>query len=180
MELDRILIAPEQLQRRVKELAGEIDRRCQGTDLVLVGVLRGAFIFLSDLLRALSLPASVDFIAVSSYGQGTRPGSDLRITHDLRSSVAGRDVILVEDIVDTGQTLRALYGHVGAHGPRSLRSCALLSKPSRRTVEIDADWTGFVIPDEFVVGYGLDYAERFRGLPYIASLRPGNGPKSGG
>ncbi|MBW3624362.1 MAG: hypoxanthine phosphoribosyltransferase [Armatimonadetes bacterium] len=174
MEIERILIPSDRLQERVKELAREIDAaigESRETDLVLVGVLRGAFIFLADLLRALDTPAAVDFIAVSSYGGGTQSSGDIRITQDLTASIRGRDVILVEDIVDSGLTLQALIQHVGVHRPRSLRSCALLSKPDRRVVAIEADWTGFEIPDAFVIGYGLDYAERHRGLPYIAILR---------
>ena len=170
MDLDRVLIPPDRLQRRVTELASEIAASSEGMDLVLVGVLRGAFIFLADLVRALPVPAAVDFMAVSSYGGGTQSTGDVRITQDLKASVRGRDVILVEDIVDTGLTLRALLEHVGAHRPRSLRSCALLSKPSRRVLPIEADWTGFEIPDEFVIGYGLDHAELYRGLPYVATL----------
>ena len=172
MVIDRILISSEQLHSRVIELAREIAGRSEGMDLVLVGVLRGAFVFLADLARALPATTAIDFIAASSYGSGTESNGDVRITHDLKSPVTGRDVILVEDIVDTGHTLRALYHHIGAHRPRSLRTCALLSKPSRRIVQIEADWVGFPIPDEFVVGYGLDFAERFRGLPYLATLKP--------
>lgn len=172
MQIDRVLIPPDRLQARVMELAREIDAGPDTGDLVLVGVLRGAFIFLADLLRALETPASVDFIQASSYGGGTQSSGDVRITQDLTSSVRGRDVILVEDIVDSGLTLRALLHHMGAHQPRSLRSCALLSKPDRRVLPIEANWTGFEIPDEFVVGYGLDHAERYRGLPYIGTLRP--------
>ncbi len=170
MEVERVLIPTDRLQARVRELAAEIDAQSRGMDLVLVGVLRGAFIFLADLLRSLEAPASIDFIAVSSYGSGTQSSGEVRITQDLKSPVAGRDVILVEDIVDSGQTLQALYAHLKSHRPLSLRSVALLSKPSRRVVTIEADWTGFEIPDEFVVGYGLDYAERHRGLPYLAVL----------
>ena len=172
MEVDRILIPAERIQARVTELGQAISAESQRMDLVLVGVLRGAFVFLADLLRALTVPAAVDFIAVSSYGSGTVSTGDVRIAHDLKSSVAGRDVVIVEDIVDTGLTLQALIGHIGAHRPRSLRSCSLLSKPGRRLLPIEADWVGFEIPDEFVVGYGLDYAEGFRGLPFLAVLRP--------
>lgn len=172
MEVERILIAPDRLQDRVRELGQAITSESEGMDLVLVGVLRGAFIFLADLLRALEMPASIDFLAASSYGSGTESTGEVRIAQDLKSSVQGRDVILVEDIIDTGFTLRALKQHVGAHQPLTLRTCSLLSKPSRRLVAIEADWTGFEIPDEFVVGYGLDYAEQYRGLPYIGTLHP--------
>jgi hypoxanthine phosphoribosyltransferase len=174
MRPDRILFTPEQIQVRVTELAQEIASASEGMDLVLVGVLRGAFIFLADLVRALSVPVALDFIAASSYGHTTETTGDVRITHDLKSSVTDRDVVLVEDIVDSGYTLQSLIRHVEIHRPRTLRSCALLSKPSRRRVNIEADWTGFEIPDEFVVGYGLDYAEKFRDLPYLAVLKPGS------
>lgn len=170
LDASRVLIPSDRLQARVAELAQEIAAASAGKDLVLVGVLRGAFIFLADLVRSLPASAAVDFIAVSSYGGGTQSSGDIRITQDLTASVKDRDVILVEDIVDTGLTLRSLLEHVGAHRPRTLRSCALLSKPSRRILPIEADWTGFEIPDEFVIGYGLDYAERYRGLPHIATL----------
>ena len=172
MDIDRVLIPSDRLQGRIAELGREIAAHSEGMDLVLVGVLRGAFIFLADLLRSLPASVSVDFIAASSYGGGTQSSGDVRITQDLTASVRGRDVILVEDIVDTGLTLRALLGHMTAHQPRTLRSCALLSKPTRRVLPIEADWTGFEIPDEFVIGYGLDYDERYRGLPYIATLDP--------
>ena len=172
MKLDRTLISAKRLQRRVRELAKEIEAESKEADLVLVGVLRGAFVFLADLLRALELPASVDFIAVSSYGAAMASRGEVRIVHDLRAPVAGRDVVVVEDIVDTGHTLQALYRHLSAHRPRSLRSCALLDKPSRRLIDVRADWVGFTIPDAFIVGYGLDYDERFRGLPYLATLKP--------
>ncbi len=172
MTIGRVLIPAERLQARVAELARQIDAESAGHDLVLVGVLRGAFIFLSDLLRALATPASVDFISVSSYGAGTQTSGEVRIVHDVKAPLAGRDVIVVEDIVDSGHTLHALLHHLQAHRPRTLRSCALLSKPSRRVLPMEATWTGFEIPDEFVVGYGLDYAERHRGLPYVATLRP--------
>jgi hypoxanthine phosphoribosyltransferase len=172
LKVDRILIPSDRLQARVAELAEAIAQSSEGMDLVLVGVLRGAFIFLADLVRALPSSVAVDFLAASSYGGGTESSGEIRITQDLTASVRGRDVILVEDIVDTGLTLRALLEHVGAHRPRTLRSCALLSKPNRRKIRIDADWTGFEIPDEFVIGYGLDHAERYRGLPYIGTLPP--------
>lgn len=170
MEIKRTLLSADEIQNRVAELAEEIAAQSQGMDLVLVGALRGAFIFLADLVRKLSVPVAVDFLAASSYGSATDSSGDVRISLDLKASIRDRDVILVEDIVDTGYTLQALLRHLEAHHPRTLRSCALLSKPSRRIVSVEADWTGFEIPDEFVVGYGLDYSERYRDLPYLASL----------
>jgi hypoxanthine phosphoribosyltransferase len=172
MEIGRVFLEPDQIRKRVEELAEEIAAQSQGMDLVLVGALRGAFVFLADLMRAMPVPVSVDFVAASSYGSSVQSSGDVRIIHDLKTSVAGRDVVLVEDIVDSGYTLQALRRHIQGHHPETFRACALLSKPNRRVVPVQADWIGFEIPDEFVVGYGLDFAERYRDLPYLAILQP--------
>jgi len=136
-----------------------------------VGLLRGSFVFISDLVRELDLPIEVDFLEASSYGDAMQSSREVRILKDLRAPIEGRDVLVVEDIVDTGHTMRHVLGLLGARGPARLRSIALLDKPTRREVEVQADWTGFTIPDEFVVGYGIDYAQRNRNLPYIGKVR---------
>jgi hypoxanthine phosphoribosyltransferase len=168
------LLSEDSIQTRVVELAAEIDAAYADSDLlVLVGVLKGSFIFLSDLARALTVPHRVEFIAVSSYGGKESEHADpVRLIMDVRHGIDGVDVLLVEDIVDTGHTLAYLKRLFGAHNPRSLRTCTLLHKPDRTEEEVDLDFLGFTIPDVWVVGYGLDYAERYRTLPYIAELPP--------
>lgn len=165
----RTLISARQLQRRVKELGMRIQQDYAGHDLTMVALLKGTFIFLADLVRQVDLPLELDFIGASSYGRGTRPGK-LTFTKDLQLPVAGRHVLLVDDILDTGATLGAVARRLRARKPASLRTCVLLDKPSRRTVPFQADYVGFTIPDHFVVGYGLDYAERFRNLPFVGVL----------
>jgi hypoxanthine phosphoribosyltransferase len=164
-----ILIDQAQLERRVSELAAEI-RRDFGPDqpVHFVAVLKGAFVFLADLIRAVDGPSSLDFIAVSSYGSGTSTSGEVRLLKDLDRSLEGRDVVIVEDIVDTGLTLTYLQDILRARAPRSLRTACLLSKPSRRQTEVKVDYVGFTIDDKFVVGYGLDVSEQHRNLPYIA------------
>ncbi|KFE35365.1 hypoxanthine phosphoribosyltransferase [Thioclava atlantica] len=166
------MISAKQIAARVEQLAGEITRTFGATDqLVVVGLLRGSFVFIADLVREIDLPVEVDFLEASSYGDSTESSREVRILKDLRAGIQGRDVLVVEDIVDTGFTLRHVMGLLGARKPRRLESCALLDKPSRREVDIRASWTGFEIPDEFVVGYGIDYAQRNRNLPYIGKVR---------
>jgi hypoxanthine phosphoribosyltransferase len=160
----------EELEGRVRELGEEISRDYEGRDLLLVGVLKGAIFFLSDLMRHLSVPCEVDFMAVSSYGSSTDSSGVVRILKDLDAAIEGREVLIVEDIVDSGLTLSYLYRILSAREPASVRVCALLTKPARRTVELPIDYVGFEIPNEFVVGYGLDYGERYRNLPYVAVL----------
>ena len=166
-----VLIDPSALERRVTTLAREM-RRDLGADtpMHLVAVLKGAFVFLADLVRALDGPVSCDFIAVSSYGGGQTSSGEVRLTMDLEAPLHGRHVIIVEDIVDTGLTLSYLREILAARGPRSLRAVSLLSKPSRRVVPVTLDYVGFEIEDRFVVGYGMDYGERYRNLPHIAVL----------
>ena len=169
MQPSEILLSADEIQKRIAELAGEIRRDVPG-DLHLVAVLKGAFMFLSDLVRCMEGRVSLDFMAVSSYAKGTTSSGEVRLLKDLDSSLDGRDVIIIEDIVDTGLTLAYLQDILRARTPRSLRTACLLSKPSRRQTEVAVEYIGFTIEDRFVVGYGLDYAEEFRNLPYIAVL----------
>jgi hypoxanthine phosphoribosyltransferase len=163
----RQLYSREQLAARVAELGAQITRDFHGEPVVLIGVLKGACVFLADLARAIQLDATFDFIAVSSYGEGTYSSGEVRLTKDVDESLQDRNVILVEDILDTGLTLAYLRTVLTAHHPRALKLAALLDKPDRRRVQISADYVGFTIPDEFVVGYGMDCAERYRNLPGI-------------
>jgi hypoxanthine phosphoribosyltransferase len=165
------LVTPDDLQRRVRELGEQISRDYEGRDLFLVGVLKGAVFFLSDLMRSLSVPSEVDFMAVASYGSSTDSSGVVRILKDLDASIEGREVLIVEDIVDSGLTLSYLLRTLKAREPRSLEVCALLTKPERRKVELPIRYVGFEIPNRFVVGYGLDHAERYRNLPYVAVLQ---------
>ena len=165
-----VLIEQEELASRISALAQEIRQDSPTGQLHFVCVLKGAFLFLSDLIRATPGHVSIDFMACSSYGTGTTSSGEVRLTKDLDASIEGRDVIVVEDIVDTGLTLHYLQEILQARGPRSLRTAALLSKPSRRKIDVKVDYIGFTIEDRFVVGYGLDYAEKFRNLPYIAVI----------
>lgn len=171
--LERVLLDEETIAARVRELAARISSDYADADnLVLVGVLKGAFIFMADLARYLTVPHDVDFIALSSYDKGAVSNGAVRLIMDTRTSVAGRHVLVVEDIVDTGYTLDYLLRVFRARNPASLCSCVLISKPERRKVEVGVDYLGFEIPDVWVVGYGLDYSDRFRTLPYIGALKP--------
>jgi len=165
-----VLVSRERIRRRVRALARQIERDYKGETLHLICILKGACIFLADLLRELSLPVSVDFIAVSSYGKGTLPSGEVRINKDLDASIEDLNVIIVEDILDTGLTLNYLYRILQSRKPRSLRIAALLDKPARRVKEVRVDYIGFKIPDKFVVGYGLDYGEQYRNLPDVCVL----------
>ncbi len=166
------MISAKSIAARVEALAREISDHFAGTDkLVVVGLLRGSFIFIADLVREIDLPVEVDFLEVSSYGNSTRSSREVRILKDLRGEIEGRDVLVVEDIVDTGHTLKRVLEILKTRRPARLEVCALLDKPSRREVDVKATWTGFEIPDEFVVGYGIDYAQRDRNLPHIGSVR---------
>ena len=171
-DIERVLFTEEALRARVGELAQQINRDLAGKEPVLISVLRGSFIFMADLVRAIELPCRVDFMAVSSYGSGTTSSGQVKITKDLSESIEGRDVLVVEDILDSGNTLSYLLQLLQARRPASIRLCTLLDKPSRRTKPIQADYVGFQVEDLFVVGYGLDYAERYRNLPYIGILKP--------
>ncbi|MFO1488718.1 MAG: hypoxanthine phosphoribosyltransferase [Verrucomicrobiota bacterium] len=169
-EVETVLISEEQLARRVRQLSREIQRDFRGRELVIVSLLNGTVMFLSDLIRHISLPLRLDFIGVSSYGAGTESG-ELVFTKELRLDVRGRDVLLVDDILDTGRTLTRVQAKLKALKPRRIRTCVLLNKAARRAEKIEADYVGFDIPDFFVVGYGLDYAERYRNLPFVGVLR---------
>ncbi len=171
-DIQEVLIEAEAIQKRVKELGLEISRDYEGRDLLLAGVLRGAATFLVDLARAISLPVEMDFIAISSYGPSTKTSGVVSIRKDLDDPIAEKDVLLVEDIVDTGLTLGYLLKILQARQPRSLQVAALLDKPARRIVEPPIAYKGFEIPDKFVVGYGLDYKQKYRNLPFIGTLKP--------
>ena len=166
------LISAKSIAARVETLATEIEEHFANTDkLVVVGMLRGSFVFIADLVRELDLPVEVDFLEVSSYGDGMESSREVRILKDLRGEIGGRDVLIVEDIVDTGHTLGHVVDYLRTRDPARLETCALLDKPSRREVDVKATWTGFEIPDEFVVGYGIDYAQRNRNLAYIGAVK---------
>ncbi|HXE46377.1 MAG TPA: hypoxanthine phosphoribosyltransferase [Conexibacter sp.] len=169
--IGEILVQPDDLQHRVRELGAEITRDYAGREPLLVCVLKGAVFFLSDLMRAIDLPCEVDFMAVASYGSATQSSGVVRILKDLDAVIAGRDVIIVEDIVDSGLTLQYLLRNLKARDPRSLAVCALLTKPERLEVDLSPRYVGFEIPNRFAVGYGLDHAERYRNLPYVAALK---------
>ncbi len=171
-DIERVLFTEEELRQRVAQLGAQINADYAGRSLILIGVLRGSFIFVADLVRQLSLPCTVDFMAVSSYGAGTTSSGQVRIVKDLSEDIAGRDVLVVEDILDTGHTLSHLLRYLEGKQAASVRLCTLLDKPSRRTQPVEVQYCGFSIPDYFVVGYGLDYAEQYRSLPYIGVLKP--------
>jgi hypoxanthine phosphoribosyltransferase len=170
-EVQSILITRHQIARKIKALSGQIERDYTGRELVVVSLLNGTVMFLADLIRHLSLPLRLDFIGVSSYGAGTESG-DLVYTKELRLDVRDRDVLLVDDILDTGKTLARVSAKLRALKPRSIKTCVLLNKAARRKENIEADYVGFEIPDLFVVGYGLDFAERYRNLPFVGVLHP--------
>ena len=168
--IDKVLVAEEDIRRRVDELGKEITRDYAGMQPIAVCVLRGAIPFYADLIRRIDLPVTVDTITVSSYGSGTVSGK-LKVITDMRTSVEGRDVLVVDDIIDSGRTSVALIEMLKERGAKSVKICALLDKPSRRVVDIKGDYVGFAIPDEFVVGYGLDWNEKFRNLPHVYTLK---------
>ena len=170
-QIGEILVSADDLERRVRELAAEISRDYAGRELLLVGVLKGAVFFLSDLMRHLEIPVEVDFMAVASYGSATKSSGVVRILKDLDAVIEDREVLIVEDIVDSGLTLQYLLRNLAGRGPRSLEVCALLVKPERQKVELPARYVGFEIPNRFAIGYGLDYGERYRNLPYVAALK---------
>lgn len=168
----KVLFTGEELHQRVTQVGAEITRDYRGKSPVLVSVLRGSYIFMADLTRSIDLPCTVDFMSVSSYGAGTASSGQVKILKDLSEPIDGKDLIIVEDILDSGNTLYYLRDVLEARKPASVSICTLLDKPERRVKDIKADYVGFQIPDAFVVGYGLDYAERYRNLPYIGILKP--------
>ena len=171
-DIERVLFSEEELDRRVSEIAAEINRDYAGKEPMLISVLRGSFVFMADLIRKIEVPCTVDFMSVSSYGRGTTSSGQVQITKDLSDDIEGKDIIVVEDILDSGNTLSYLLQLLQARKPASMKLCTLLDKPDRRVKEVHVDYTGFTIPDEFVVGYGLDYDEKYRNLPYIGILKP--------
>ena len=171
-DLEKVLITEEQIASRLGEMAEEISRDYAGKDLLLVGVLKGAVMVMADLARAMHMPVEMDWMAVSSYGSGTRSSGVVRILKDLDTDITGKDVLVVEDIVDSGLTLSWLVGNLRSRGPASVRVCVMLRKPAAARMDVDVAYTGFDIADEFVVGYGLDYAQRYRNLPFIGTLAP--------
>ena len=171
LHMEKVLLAETEIQRRVRQMAGQISADYAGKEPLLVGILKGAFIFLADLVRRLTIPVRLDFMAVSSYGGASESSGAVRILKDLDQSIEGVHVLLVEDIVDTGLTLNYLLENLRARGPATLKVCTLLDKPGRRMVKITPDYNGFSIPDEFVVGYGLDYNGSYRYLPDIMILK---------
>jgi len=164
------LIAKEEINKKVKELAEKISKDYQKKELVVIGILKGAFVFLADLIRNLKIPVFCDFITVSSYGKATESSGVVKIVADISFPIEDKDVLLVEDIVDTGLTLQYLINHLKAKKPKTIKICALLDKPERHKIEIPIDYLGFKVPNKFVVGYGIDYDERFRHLPYIGYI----------
>jgi len=169
-QIGKILIDEEKIMKRVAEMGTEITRDYQGKELVVICILRGGVIFMSDLVKQIKLPLYMDFMAVSSYGMSTKSSGVVRILKDLNEDIEGKDVLIVEDIVDTGLTLHYLVDYIKSRNPRSVKVCCFLDKPSRRKVEVEVDYVGFQIPDKFVIGYGLDYAQKYRNLPYVSVL----------
>ena len=171
-DIKEVLFTEEQLRQKVDELGAQITADYQGKNPLIVSVLKGSYVFMADLTRRIDVPCQVDFMVVSSYGAGTKTSGEVQIIKDLENSIDGRDLIIVEDILDSGVTLSYLMKVLTARGANSIRLCTLLSKPERRKVDVPVDYLGFEIPDEFVVGYGLDFAEKYRNLPYIGILKP--------
>ena len=168
--IGRTVVPAEDLNRRIRELAAEVSQDYEGKNLLLLGILKGAVFFLSDLMRELAIPAEIDFMAISSYGSATKSSGVVRILKDLDAAIEDRDVLIVEDIVDSGLTLQYLMRSLASRNPRSLEVCALLTKPERQKVDLPTRYVGFEIPNKFAIGYGLDYGERYRNLPYVAAL----------
>ena len=171
-DIQAVLISEQQLADAVKKLGEQISRDYADRNLMMVSVLKGSVVFMADLMRAISVPASIDFMSVTSYGKGVKTSGVVRIIKDLDEELDGRDILIVEDILDSGMTLSYLKEHIMAKGARSIRIATLLDKPERRRVDIHPDYSCFSVPDEFVVGYGLDYAEKYRNLPYVGILKP--------
>lgn len=171
-DLAKVILTEEQIAKRVKELGEMITKDYKGKNLFVIGILRGASVFMSDLIREIKLPLEIDFMAVSSYGVSTKSSGVVRIAKDLDSTIGDKDVLIVEDIVDTGLTLKYIVENLQSRKPASVKICTLLDKPSRRVTDVEVAYNGFDIPDEFVVGFGLDYGEMYRNLPYIGVLKP--------
>lgn len=170
-DVQSVMVSEEQLKARIAELAKQLDKEYEGKNPLMVGILKGSVMFYADLLRAMTIPVEMDFMAISSYGAGSKSSGEVKLIKDLDRKIEGRDVIIVEDIIDSGYTLSYLKRMLYSRKPASVKICALLDKYARRVVPIEADYKGFDIEDEFVIGYGLDYAERYRNLPYIGILK---------
>ncbi len=170
-DVETILLSEDVLANRIHELGEEISKDYDGEEVMLVGILKGASVFLSDLIRQISIPAYIDYMVVSSYGNSAETSGVVRIIKDLEDNIEGKNIIIVEDIIDTGLTLAYLKQNLLSRQPKSLKICTLLDKPARREKEIDVDYKGFDVPDEFIIGYGIDYAERYRNLPFIGILK---------
>ena len=170
--IQEVLFSEEDLAKRVEEIAKQIEADYAGKEVMLISVLRGSFVFMADLCRRIDLPCTIDFMAVSSYGKGTSSSGQVQITKDLSSDISGKHILVVEDILDSGNTLSYLLKLLEQRNPASIRLCTLLDKPERRVKQVGVHYSGFTIPDAFVVGYGLDYAEQYRNLPYIGILKP--------
>ena len=172
-DIDHILVSEEQLREKVAELGARISRDYEGRDLLMVSILKGGAVFMADLMRAVTIPCAIDFMVVSSYGGANMESTGLvKIVKDLDADLSGKDVLIVEDILDTGITLSNLLPMLRLRNPRSVKLCTILSKPSRRKGDLEPDYLGFEVPDEFVVGYGLDFDEKYRNLPYVGVLKP--------
>ena len=171
-DIKTVLVSEEELKAKVAELGAQISKDYEGKNLVLVSILKGSVVFMADLMRAVSIPCSIDFMVVSSYGSGVKTSGVVKIVKDLEQDLSGRDILIVEDILDSGMTLSYLKGLLQSRRPASIRIATLLDKPSRRKVDLQADYVGYEVPDEFVVGYGLDYDEQYRNLPYVGVLKP--------
>ena len=171
-DVESVLLSAEELAKRIEEIGAEISADYAGKEILMIGVLRGAVLFMADLARAITVPVAFDFMAVSSYGSGTSSSGVVRILKDLDEDVEGKHVLVVEDIIDSGLTLNYLLDNLKSRKPASIKLCTLLNKPERRKVKVDIDYNGFDVPDYFVVGYGLDYAEKYRKLPFIGILKP--------
>lgn len=171
-DIKKVLLSEEELHTRVSELGAQLSRDYEGKNLLMVSVLKGSVVFMADLMRAISQPAEIDFMVVSSYGSGVKSSGVVKIVKDLDINLQGKDILIVEDILDSGMTLDYIKGMLLDRNPSSIRICTLLDKPARRKADLQADYVGFTVPDEFVVGYGLDYDEKYRNLPYIGVLKP--------
>lgn len=171
-DVESVLLSAEELSKRVAEIGAEITADYAGKEILMIGVLRGAVLFMADLARAIQVPVAIDFMAVSSYGAGTSSSGVVRILKDLDEDVAGKHVLVVEDIIDSGLTLNYLLDNLKSRKPASIKLCTLLNKPERRKVNVEIDYNGFDVPDYFVIGYGLDYREKYRNLPFIGILKP--------
>lgn len=168
----KVLISQQELHKKVEELGAQISRDYAGKNLMMVSVLKGSVVFMADLMRAVTVPCEIDFMSVSSYGHGVKTSGVVKIVKDLDIDLKNRDLLIVEDILDSGMTLNYIKNMLEQRGTRSIKICTLLDKPERRQVDLQADYSGFSVPDEFVVGYGLDFAERYRNLPYVGVLKP--------